>query len=255
MQRGMSHVRGRRSPRLLIAVTTCRANRAREEAVRRTWLAAPLPAGVEVLFVEGDGAEAAPRHAGDRLTLPVPDVYELLPRKTHALFGWALTHTAAEHILKCDDDSYIHTDVVSQLDLGGVDYAGRLTPPVPGVVETWHFGKCRDTAFEVPFTGPFPEMFAEGFAYFVSRDAASAVLRAGDGVVDAHVLEDVFVGWCIAHGGDGLVRRDLSARVCARRHALEPRPGAYVRHPLAPDGMMEAHRRFTTAPGHSVVER
>jgi Galactosyltransferase len=231
-----------RSARLLVGVMTCRANRAREQAVRRTWLASPLPAGLAVLFVEGDGDESQPRLTGNRLTLPVRDSYELLPGKTRAFFRWAMANTSCDHILKCDDDSYLHLDVVSELDLSGVDYAGRLTPPVPGIVETWHFGKCRDPSSEVPFRGPFPDRFAEGFAYFVSRDAASLVADAGDEVVDGHILEDVFVGWCV--GRDGVVRRDLSERVCARRSAWEPRRGAYVRHPLAPAEMVEAHRRF-----------
>jgi hypothetical protein len=227
---------------------TCRANRKRERAVRQTWLTARPPPGVAVLLVHGDGGSAAPRLADRRLTLAVPDAYELLPRKTQAFFRWAIANTACEHILKCDDDSYLHVDVVSALDLRDVDYAGRLTPPLPGIVETWHFGKCRDASFEVPFEGPFPDLFAEGFAYFVSRQAAALVVDAHDAVVDQHILEDVFVGWCVARGGDNLVRRDLSARVCARRAVWEPRRGAYVRHPLKPAEMLEAHRRFSTPP-------
>lgn len=239
-----------RSARLLIGVMTCRANRERERAVRSTWLATPPPPGVAVLFVDGDGDESAPpRLIGERLILPVPDAYELLPRKTQAFFRWAIANVACDHILKCDDDSYLHVEVASELDLGGVDYAGRLTPPVPGIVETWHFGKCRDPSFEVPFEGPFPDLFAEGFGYFVSRRAASYVAEADDAVVGQHVLEDVFVGCCIARGGDSLVRTDLSARVCARRSAREPRHGAYIRHPLEPEEMIEVHRRFAPSRG------
>ena len=213
--------------------------------MQRTWLDAPCPPGVAAIFVEGDGhAAESPRLADRRLILPVPDAYELLPRKTRAFFRWAIANTSCEHIMKCDDDSYLHVDVASQLDLGGVDYAGRLTPPVRGIVETWHFGKCRDRAFEVPFEGPFPDLFAEGFGYFVSRRAASRIAETDDAAVERHVLEDVFVGWCLAGGGEALVRRDLSERVCARRLAREPRCGAYVRHPLAPAEMIEMHRRF-----------
>ncbi|GMT99592.1 hypothetical protein KH5H1_37120 [Corallococcus caeni] len=255
-----------RSADLLIGIMTCRANRARERAVRTTWLAAPPPPGVAVLFVEGDGdAGAPPRLVGDRLILPVPDAYELLPKKTHAFFRWAVANVSCNHILKCDDDSYLHIDVAAELDLNGVDYAGRLTPPAPGIVETWHFGKCKDRSFEVPFEGPFPDLFAEGFAYFVSRKAASRVADVDDTVIDQHVLEDVFVGWCLARdGGPPLVRADLGDRICARRAVWAPRPGTFARHPLAPDEMIEAHRRFaltgpeqsarTSVVGHHVVE-
>jgi hypothetical protein len=238
--------------RLLIGIMTCKANRERERAVRGTWLRTSPPPGVAVLFVDGDGEVLAPpRLSGDRLTLPVPDAYELLPRKTRAFFRWAVDNTGCDHILKCDDDSYLHIDVASTLDLKGVDYAGRLTPPVPGIVETWHFGKCRDPSFEVPFDGPFPDLFAEGFAYFVSRHAAAVVAAASDAVVGEHLLEDLFVGWCVERAGDCLVRRDLSERVCARRSAWAPRSGAYVRHPLGPDAMVEVHRRFGSGMGGS----
>jgi hypothetical protein len=221
---------------------TCSENRVRQDAVRRTFLASPPPPGIAVLFVEGGGA--AIRHAGDTLVLPIPDNYETLPWKTRAFFRWAVANTECRHILKCDDDSYLHLDVASQLELDGVDYAGRLTAPVPGIVETWHFGKCHDKSREVPFTGPFPSSFAEGFGYFVSRAAASIVSEARDEDVQLHILEDVFVGWCLERAGSAIVGRDLSPRVCARRCAGDARPNAYVRHPLDPAAMLEAHKRF-----------
>ena len=233
--------------RLLVGVMTCPANRDRETAVRRSW-AARRPPGIALLFVEGGGSEPAPRLAGDRLILPVEEAYEFLPGKTRAFFRWAIAHTACEHILKCDDDSYVDLDMVSSLGLEGIDYAGRLTPPVPGIVETWHIAKCRDRAHEVPFGGPFPDLFAEGFAYFVSRAAAACVAAADDAAVGKHILEDVFVGWCIAGDGNRLARRDLSDLICARRHIWEERPGAYARHPLEPAEMSEAQRRFGRRP-------
>jgi hypothetical protein len=199
---------------------------------------------VAVIFVEGDETAADPHVEGDRLILPLSEAYEHLPRKSHAFFRWAIENTACRHFLKCDDDSYLDLNVASSLDLNEVDYAGRLTPPVVGVVETWHFGRCLDPEFEVPFQGPFPDVYAEGFGYIVSRKAAEHVAHAGETDLARHVLEDVFVGWCIANASECLVRVDLAARVCTRRSVLTPRSGALVRHPLHPDGMLEAHRRF-----------
>jgi hypothetical protein len=98
---------------------------------------------------------------------------------------------------------------------------------------------------EVPFDGPVPDLYAEGFGYVASRKAAAHVARVAESEVSRHVLEDVFVGCCIASAGESLVRVDLTARVCVRRTALAPCDGALVRHPLPPDGMFEAHRRFS----------
>jgi hypothetical protein len=207
-------------------------------------LARSVPDGVTVIFVESDEAAAEPYLDGDRLMLAVPEAYEHLPRKTHAFFRWACENTACEHVVKCDDDSYLDLDVASGFDFRGADYAGRLTPPRLGVVETWHFGRCLDARFEVPFKGPFPDLYAEGFGYVVSRKAAACVARAGESDLSRHVLEDVFVGWCIANARESLGRMDLSAGVCARRTVLTARDGVLVRHPLQPDGMFEAHRRF-----------
>lgn len=238
-----------RRSRLLVCITTCERNHDRVRAIRETWLAQPVPEGVAALFVYGDGMDPAPAVVGSALTLPVRDAYECLPEKTRALFRWALEVSAFEHILKCDDDSYVHLDVLANLELDGVDYAGRLTPPVPGVVETWHYGKCSSRDAEVPFRGPFPDLFAEGFGYFVSRRAASVVAAASDLSLRQHVLEDVFVGWCLAHADSAVKRVDLSRGVRARRTALEPQQGVYVRHPLGPEELRLFHSQNATARG------
>lgn len=233
------------SARLLVGVMTCPANRDREKAVRATWMSEPLPSGIAVIFVEGGAVDTATlRLLDQRLTLPVIDAYELLPRKTRAFFKWAILNTTCDHILKCDDDSYLHLAEVAQLNLESVDYAGRLTSSVSGITEKWHYGKCTNAALEVPFRGPIPDLFAEGFGYFVSRRAASLVAAADEQTVSGHILEDVFVGCCLARKELGIVRKDLTVNVCARKHVEDTRDHVYVRHPLFPEQMLRLYHHF-----------
>ena len=234
-----------RTARLLVGVMTCRRNSAREEAVRRTWLRPPLAPGVAVVFVEGGGPSGEPaRLVGDRLVLPVPDAYERLPLKSWAFFRWALASSSCEHVLKCDDDAHLDLEVAASLDLREVDCAGMLLETRPSVVSRWHLGRCTDPAFEVPFRGPFPRRFPAGFAYYLSREAATCVAEADEASVSSHVLEDVFVACRLEASPRPLRWRDLSSRVAVKRDVLTARRGTYARHPLKPQALLEAHRIF-----------
>jgi predicted glycosyltransferase len=238
--------------RRLIAVMTCAANRERERAVRESWLSRPLPFGVEALFVLG-GAEGDARLEGDRLVLPVPEAYEALPLKTQALCRWVVNRGGYSHVLKCDDDTYLHVEAFAALDLDHVDYAGRMTAPAPGIAGQWHFGKCSDKALEVEFAGPFPCRFAEGFGYVLSRRAAAWVAAAEDVEIRNHILEDIFVGCRIEAAPTPLSTLDLADRVLARRYALTQRSDALLRHPVAPEAMGRLQREAARQIGASAL--
>ena len=49
------------------------------------------------------------------LTLRVADTYEALAAKSQALFAWVLACTDFDYVFKCDDDTYLYSDVFAQL--------------------------------------------------------------------------------------------------------------------------------------------
>ena len=96
---------------LIIGVLTAAKYEPRREAVRRTWGrdVARHPE-VDLVFLIGDPSAKMPRREGDCLYLPCPDDYDSLPQKTRWFCLWALGHTGAEWLFKCDDDTYLQCD-------------------------------------------------------------------------------------------------------------------------------------------------
>jgi hypothetical protein len=70
----------------LVAVVTCHKYRSRMEAQLATWVADPIPDGMDVAFFLGRGNSAG--HSRDVL-LDVDDSYGALPSKVKAMVQWA----------------------------------------------------------------------------------------------------------------------------------------------------------------------
>jgi hypothetical protein len=181
--------------RILIAILACEKYEYRADSVRESWL--PLvPEDYRVVFVYGRPGEAAELQ-GDRLYLDCPEAYEMLPRKVHALLEYALSHFEFDYLFKTDDDTYIDFQRFINLDLHSADYVGQfhvMPDPVPEAGKTWHYGKCNDKAYEVPYERPFVCAYATGGGYFLSRRAVEIAAGRTAGTKHEHLYEDVMIG-------------------------------------------------------------
>lgn len=87
----------------------------------------------------------------DTVYLDVPDTYSGIPLKVQAICRYA-EDFAYDYVMKVDDDVYIAPERFESLPLGQ-DYIGRFRGPY----------------------GNYPAHFASGFAYWLSKRAASLV--------------------------------------------------------------------------------
>lgn len=223
--------------RLLIAVFTCPKYADRATAVRDTWLSGALPPDVLAFFVMGRPGHP-PGLEGDTLYLDCPEAYERLPVKTWKLLEYCLAAYDFEHLLKCDDDSYISRSLMYSYPLKGKDYIGKFYGHLS---RDWHFGKCEDASLHVAYRGVQPDYkWAAGAGYFLSAAAAAHVI-AEVSLASAYeeLYEDVMVGVALRPNNfsgvpDPFVVDDL-----------RPDVGRSIIHPILPRKMRKTHTRRT----------
>lgn len=210
--------------RVLIGILTCDKYKGRADGIRNSWLKL-LPPSYRVLFIHGrpgqpEGVE------GDCLFLDCPESYETLPRKVHAFLAYALRNFEFDYLFKTDDDTYLDLERFISFDKEGADYIGQFREqPVAELGKTWHYGKCTDKAYEVPYERPFVCAWATGGGYFLSRLAAErAVERTADTFADS-LFEDMMVGEALT--------LDPAVKVLRSRFALMG-----VINPLLPKDML-----------------
>lgn len=178
-------------PSLLIGVFSASGNTARRQACRDTWVGqAAAHQGTDVVFVIGDPTRSAPHRDGDLLMLPCSDDYAALPQKTRGLCQWALDTAQVDRLLKCDDDTYVAVDRLSDLPLRA-DYLGC---------------KLRHYA-------------SGGAGYLLSRTAASIVARD---LLAKTGCEDLLAGRVLSAAG---IQLTSDRRFRAWPEHGMPRPG------------------------------
>lgn len=179
---------------ILIAVLTCDKYAERADGVRNSWLQL-CPENYRVLFVHGrpGGPEGV---EGDRLYLDCPESYEMLPSKVRAFLNYALQNIEFDYLFKTDDDTYLDLERFIGFDKQGADYIGQFRehPVTDERGKTWHYGKCTDKAYEVPYEQPFICPWATGAGYFLSRRAAEIALEETARTVANSLFEDMMIG-------------------------------------------------------------
>ena len=192
--------------RLVIAILACDKHAVRADGVRNSWLRL-VPSSWHVLFVHGRPGQAAAIE-GDRLYLDCREAYEYLPHKVLALARYAKDHLEFDHLFKTDDDTYIDLERFIALRRDGIDYAGQFREQPVGIAgKTWHYGKCDDARYEVPYEKPFVCPWATGGGYFLSRRAVEALVTRLADTVDDSLFEDMMVGEALTRDPGMVVQR------------------------------------------------
>lgn len=182
-KRGITHYFGfdepvpaalKASPKILLAVITCKENAERVRAQHDTWIPRALAAGYEVEIFDGD-------------RLGVPDDYYSLIQKTITVCQWAMGQ-GYDRLLKVDDDCSIRID---QLLPATADYAGI-------VITANDFGSSVPPGAPPKPRGTYPYNYASGGAYWLSRKAMTVIASTQP---NGDWAEDRFVGNTLARHG------------------------------------------------------
>lgn len=197
--------------KVLIGILTCDKYNSRADGIRNSWLKL-IPSNYRVLFIHGrpgqpEGVE------GDCLYLDCPESYEMLPRKVHAFLKYCLSNFEFDYLFKTDDDSYLDLERFISFDRQGADYIGQFREqPVADVGKTWHFGKCDDKTYEVPYERPFVCPWATGGGYFLSHEATRIAAERTAHTFADHLFEDMMIGEALTlHPGLRVLRTQFAS--------------------------------------------
>jgi hypothetical protein len=208
----------------LIGILTCEKNLGRADGIRNSWLKL-LPASYQALFLHGRPGQPASME-DDCLYLDCPESYETLPQKVTAFFGYCRQHLEFDYLFKTDDDTYLDLERFIAFDKQGGDYIGQFREQALAERgKTWHYGKCTDKTFEVPYESPFVCPWATGGGYYLSRKAVELAYEKMEKTCTEYLFEDVMVGEALTQ----------DARVCVIRARFSEMG---VINPLLPKDML-----------------
>ena len=221
--------------RILIGILSCEKHRERADGIRNSWLKL-VPTSYRVLFIHGRPNEPE-EVAGDCLYLNCPESYETLPQKVHAFLRYSRDHFEFDYLFKTDDDTYLDLERFISFDRLGADYIGQFREqPMAERGKTWHYGKCTDKSYEVPYERPFVCPWATGAGYLLSRKAVDiASAKTGETYRDS-LFEDMMVGEALAVDPRVEVRRIRFSEIGVINPLL-PKDMLYVQ-----DILLEKHR-------------
>ena len=172
--------------KLLIIIPSCMKNIGKVDAARASWIKDLSIFGVKHYFVIGKEDIDRAFVSGDILYVPCRDDYESLLMKLVCAYDYAMKFEQFDYVYKIDDDCFVSViklvrDIVPQLS-GGAYYGGAVHPKGKKMNSKWHFGKCGDARFDVPYkydVAPFD--FAKGgYGYFLSREALLKIVNMAD---------------------------------------------------------------------------
>lgn len=118
---------------LLVIIQSCSRYRERRDVCRKTWLS-HCPPNVRYFFAIGGGERDSVAEIKvdepDVVILPCRDAYQSLHVKTREMLRYAVTKYKFNHMLKCDDDTYVVLDRAVEMAKDAVflsDYGQYVT--------------------------------------------------------------------------------------------------------------------------------
>lgn len=205
-----SHTPPRR-PRVVFMIVSCKANRHKQEAIRRTWLAALDVANIEHIFIEGDPVVDKAVLLDDRLFVKSQDSYEYLAHKIHKAIKAIREIYNPDHILKIDDDCACNVQKFMEIDLGEFEYLGSNIIDGRNSTYDWHRKSLSNDQLRNVLFKPRKEIswFDGGGGYVLGRKAID-IVAGTDLLKFSHMFEDYAMGRAL----HGKVR--MSASTCSR---------------------------------------
>ena len=152
--------------KILIAICSAHIHKTRRTGVRKTWMRR-LPTSIKSNFFVGIGP---PIIEQDLVVLDIDDSYAALPAKIQQISRYFIQHTEFDYLFKCDDDTYVLGERLTQL----TDIANDLVGCKAGTSRPYVYG---------------------GAGYLMSRSAAEIIANAP---TPQHGAEDIWVSKTLA---------------------------------------------------------
>lgn len=222
--------------RVLVAIVGCHKRQSLRDAQRQTWVKEIHKHGLDYRFFLGNftaskppdprrghlteyGPKDAPAPLADEVFLNVPDTYEALPLKTHAMLKWA-HERGYDFVFKCDDDTYCSVERLIDSGFERLEYSGFQR-------SSEYFG-----------TGV---VYAQGGAgYWLSR-AAMALVIAEEPVLESGP-EDINVARILSQHGIELTH---DARYSPTMAWTPGQGNKFITaHKCKPEDLLTIHQRF-----------
>ena len=225
---------------LVVVVLSTVHGKDRRDAIRQTWMRGhqDIKPAVMVKFVIGTldlppsdlEALMAEEHTHHDLLLlsQLVESYHNLTRKVLYTFQWADENLKFSYLLKCDDDSYVRLNTMTQelarrTSTTGL-YWGRIFKPTPMSSGKWAENKWFLCDHYLPY--------AMGGGYVISSDLIHRVTVNADGI-QLYNSEDVSVGvW-------------LSPFIAERRHDKRFNTGENARRVGSSNQQLISHKQST----------
>ncbi|HEH9408459.1 TPA: glycosyltransferase [Aeromonas salmonicida] len=169
---------------VIILIPTCIKYADKADAIRKTWKIKAEAAGFRCYYLAGNPELNQTVMYRDTIYVPCKDDYESLVLKL--CLGYEFLYKAVEnftHVYKIDDDCYLDVDVLIRdilPQLAGKQYVGGATHPKGASMNNkWHFGKCSNQKFDVPYKYErAPYEFAKGgYGYFMRKDILPVIFQ------------------------------------------------------------------------------
>lgn len=162
-----------RTEKLIIGIISCNKRLAKAQSKMEYFKKFEISQNFECKIFIGDGNFIYDEFEENGIVhLKVPDNYESLPKKVHAMLKWINSNTNFNYVFKTDDDIEIQFDKLFDVFKHKVNnktnYAGNVAMFSP-FVDSWHFGKCENpeidkTKVNINVNG----IYCSGGGYFVN---------------------------------------------------------------------------------------
>ncbi len=201
LNKGRSFTMPKRA-KLVFLIISCRRNRDKQDAIRKTWINDLSTGNFEFCFVEGDPSAESARLDGDRLFVPAPDTYEYLSHKVWHAFKAAAELFDAAYFFKIDDDCVCNVEKFMECEYERFDYIGSDIVLGKKTFIDWHYNAVFNRQLSALKFGIDPDQnwFDGQGGYIVSRAAVDKII-ASDIIDFQHMLEDYAVGSCLKATG------------------------------------------------------
>ena len=127
------------------------------------------------------------------LSLDIDDCYERLIFKTIELFKYFID-SKYEYCFKCDDDSFVDLQRLSNFDYKKVDYAGLFINT--NIKEQLTYFKDKNISYKGEFRDTLKYSFCVGGGYFVSKKVAEMVVNNYKKSYEYHRYEECGMAAC-----------------------------------------------------------
>lgn len=203
------------SCRILIGVLSAEICSKRRHACRDTWAGvAQSHPEIELVFALGASATAGSYRDRDIVYLRCPDDYPSLPQKTRAFCQWAIKAWHFDYLMKCDDDTYVHS------------------------------GRLLAAHFSGEYIGHDMGGYASGGAGYLLSPRAAQIIA--NNVTALTGFEDIEVGQALKARGITLTSDDRFQPWPKRGRAPSPRNELITGHGWKPDQLRAIHAQFAT---------